>query len=97
MNGNMMRVRCAVNAAFSGVETWCQQRHQLIGKSTMPATLIRPNADGRQSGRTLLASRHAASSPPRAMVLLKVVTNAVDSAPSANRVAQQIGNCEMRR
>ncbi len=40
---------------------------------------------------TLFASRHAASSPPRAMVLLNVVTNAVDNAPSANRSRSRFG------
>src|SRR6202020_2921429 len=40
---------------------------------------------------TLLARRHAASLPPRAMVLLKVVTKAVDSAPSANRSRSRFG------
>ncbi len=39
----------------------------------------------------LFARRHAASSPPRAIVLLKVVTNAVDSAPSANRSRNRFG------
>ena len=40
---------------------------------------------------TLSASRQAAASPPRAMVLLKVVTKAVDSAPSANRSRSRLG------
>src|SRR5450631_2869711 len=40
---------------------------------------------------TLLARRQAAASPLRAMVLLKVVTNAVESAPSANRSRSRFG------
>jgi len=47
----------------------------------MPATQIEPNTMS-VSVATLFASLQAAASPLRAMVLLNVVTNAVDSAPS---------------
>ena len=40
---------------------------------------------------TLFASRQAAASPSRAVVFEKVVTNAVDSAPSANRSRSRFG------
>ena len=40
---------------------------------------------------TLSASRHAARSPSTAVVLLKVVTKAVDNAPSANRSRNRLG------
>ncbi len=42
----------------------------------------------------LLASRHAACSPSATMVLENTVTKAVDRAPSAKQVAQQVGDAE---
>jgi len=89
MNGNMMRVSCTVSAAFSGskpgaiVATSC-------GEKTTPARHNTPSTTA-VSVAVLFARRHAASSPPRAIVLLKVVTNAVDSAPSANRSRNRFG------
>ncbi len=56
----------------------------------MPAIEISPKLKAVMVA-TLFARRQAASSPPRAMVLLKVVTNAVDSAPSANKSRSRLG------
>ena len=56
----------------------------------MPATHNAPSTRT-VSVATLLASRQAAPSPSRAMVLLKVVTKAVESAPSANRSRSRFG------
>jgi hypothetical protein len=64
------------------------------GEKTMPAMQMRAEHDG-VSVVTLFASRHAASSPLRAIVLLNVVTKAVDSAPRrTNRAADSV--CETR-
>ena len=41
---------------------------------------------------TLFASRHADSSPSTAIFFAKVVMNAVDSAPSANKSRSRFGN-----
>ncbi len=89
MKGNMMRVRCAVSAALSASNPGANIATSESEK-TMPAMEISPKLKA-VSVATLFASRHAASSPPRAMVLLKVVTNAVDSAPSANKSRSRLG------
>ena len=62
----------------AGARTPCRARTACPSTSTV-------------SVATLFASRHAAASPSRAMVLLNVVTNAVDSAPSANRSRNRFG------
>ncbi len=89
MNGNMMRVSKAVRAAFgasnpgaSAATSWRE--------NIMPSAQSAPSTST-VSVATLFASRHAAPSPSRAMVLLNVVTNAVDKAPSANRSRSRFG------
>src|SRR6266404_342282 len=89
MKGNMIRVSCAVRAAFSGPNPGAN-RPTSCDENTMPARHIDPRTT-RVNVATLFASRHAASSPLRAMVLVNVVTNAVDSAPSANRSRSRFG------
>ena len=89
MNGNMMRVSVAVSAALPGsnpgasVATNCGENTIPSRQMTLSTIVV--------SVATLLASRQAAASPPRAMVLLNVVTKAVDSAPSANRSRSRLG------
>ena len=56
----------------------------------MPTTHSTPSTEA-VIVATLFASRHASSSLPRAMVLLKVVTKAVDNAPSAKRSRSKLG------
>ena len=89
MNGNMMRVRSAVSAAFAGLKPGAS-RPTSCGEKIMPATQIDPSTT-KVSVATLFASSQAAASPLRAMVLLKVVTNAVDRAPSANKSRSRLG------
>src|ERR1700688_1034032 len=89
MNGNMIRVSCAVRAAFSGPNPGANSPTS-CDENSMPATHIEPKTT-RVNVATLFASRHAAASSLRAMVLLNVVTNAVDSAPSANRSRNRFG------
>src|SRR5882757_7143110 len=89
MNGNMMRVSCAVRAAFCGSKPGANAPTS-CAENTMPTTQIEPKTMS-VSVATLFASRQAAASPLRAMVLLNVVTNAVDSAPSANRSRSRFG------
>src|SRR5712671_7796365 len=89
MNGNMIRVSSAVRAAFSGPNPGANNPTS-CDENTMPATQIEPKTT-RVNVATLFASRQAAASPLRAMVLLNVVTNAVDSAPSANRSRNRFG------
>src|SRR3984893_14376428 len=89
MNGNMIRVSCAVRAAFSGPNPGANSPTS-CDENTMPATQIEPKTT-RVNVATLFASRHAAASPLRAIVWVNVVTNAVDSAPSANRSRNRFG------
>jgi len=89
MNGNMMRVRRAVSAAFAGSKPGARNATSSL-EYTMPAMQIAPSTSS-TSVVTLFASRHAAASPSRAIVLLKIVTNAVDRAPSANRSRSRFG------
>ena len=89
MKGNMMRVSVTVSAALAGLKPGANSATS-CGENTIPTRQIADSATA-VSVATLFASRHAASSPPRAMVLLKVVTNAVDSAPSANRSRSRLG------
>ena len=89
MNGNMIRVRCAVNAAFCGSKPGTMAATRESAK-TMPTMQMMPSTTAVMVA-TLLAKRQAAASPPRAMVLLNTVTNAVDSAPSANRSRSRFG------
>src|ERR1700722_2436051 len=89
MKGNMMRVSRAVSAAFSGSKPGARAATSWL-ENTIPAIHRSPSTPAVRVA-TLFARRHAESSPPRAMVLLKVVTNAVDSAPSANRSRSRFG------
>ncbi len=89
MKGNMMRVSCTVSAALSAPKPGAKAATSSV-ENTIPAMHRRPNTTVVKVA-TLFASRHAAPSPPRAMVLLKVATNAVDNAPSANRSRSRLG------
>ena len=94
MNGNMMRVSSVVSAALSGPNPGAS-RATSCGAKIIPATQIDPSTI-KVSVATLLASRQAAASPLRAMVLLKVVTNAVDRRALGEQIAQQIGDAKGR-
>jgi hypothetical protein len=89
MNGNMMRVSSTVRSALSASKPGAKVLTSCV-ENTMPRMHSAPSTN-MVSVATLLASRHAASSPSRAMVLLKVVTKAVESAPSANRSRSRFG------
>ena len=89
MNGNMIRVSSAVTAALCGLNPGASTLTSWL-ENTMPARHSAPSTST-VSVATLFASRQAAPSPSRAMVLLKVVTKAVDSAPSANRSRSRFG------
>ena len=89
MNGNMMRVSVTVNAALAGAKPGASVATS-CGEYTMPNRHSRPKMMA-ASVAILLASAQAAASLLRAAVLLKVVTNAVDRAPSANRSRNRFG------
>src|SRR4051812_29746054 len=89
MKGYMMRVRVIVSSAFSpsnpGARTCTSHGAVMIPTivielSTMTVIVA-----------TLFASFHAALSPSVAMVLVNVVMNEVDRAPSANRSRRRLG------
>ncbi len=94
MNGNMMRVSWAVKAALCGLNPGARTLTSWL-ENTMPA-MHRAPSTSTVSVATLFASRHAAPSPWRAMVLLKVVTKARRQRTLREQVAQQIRNAERR-
>jgi len=89
MKGNMMRVSSTASAALAGLNPGANAATS-CGENTMPAMQISDSTTA-VSVATLFARRQAASWPPRATVLLKVVTKAVDRAPSANRSRSRLG------
>src|SRR5262245_29418359 len=90
-NGNMMRVRLAVSADFPGMAA----NPGAIASTSDGASQI----PSRQSPPTItaialvtrLARRHAAASPSRSKHCVNVLTNAAESAPSANRSRSRFG------
>jgi hypothetical protein len=78
-----------VSAAFCGSKPGANTATS-CGEKTMPAMQMPPRTTA-VSVVTLFASRQAASSPLRVIVLLNVVTKAVDSAPSANKSRSRFG------
>ena len=89
MKGNMICVSCAVRAALSGANPGASSATSGCANK-MPSRHSAPSTSTVKVA-TLSAKRHAARSPSRAMVFEKVVTNAVDSAPSANRSRSRFG------
>src|SRR5439155_18691830 len=91
MNGHMIGVSKIVSAVLSGDQLHHVKRSTSCGANTMPSsvTMLMKTA---VSVATLLARRHADSSPSTAIFFEKVVMNAVDSAPSANKSRSRFGN-----
>ncbi len=89
MKGYITRVRVIASAAFSpmnpGASVWTSH-----GAKPIPR-MVRALTTMIVSVQILLARRHAVAVPAVAAVLLKIVVNAVDSAPSANRSRSRFG------
>src|SRR5437016_10784027 len=84
MNGHIILVSKMVSSVLSGDQLHHVSRSTSWGAKTMPrsvTTLMKTAV----SVATLLASRQADSSPSVAIFPEKVVMNAVDRAPSANK------------
>ena len=89
MKGNMMRASPAARACSSGLKPLVMAA-MICGENTMPRMVT---SDMKTTARviTFRARAHPACSPSRSRVLENVVTNAVLSAPSANRSRSRFG------
>src|SRR4030095_16257299 len=91
MKGHMMRVSKTVSPVLSGDQLPQVRRSTSCGANTIPSSVTALMKTA-VSVATLFASRQADASPSTAIFFEKVVMNAVDSAPSANKSRSRFGN-----